>query len=68
MTMPVTGSPPAELWPQGPQQTADRAMDAVRERFGRDVIGYAAATLDGKRSVPDAFRELAERELGGQDD
>jgi hypothetical protein len=39
--------------------SADRAMDAVRERFGRDAVGYATAQLDHKRSVPDAFRELA---------
>ena len=44
--------------------SADRAMDAIRERFGRDAIGYAAAALDRKRSVPDAFRELAEKDLG----
>jgi DNA polymerase-4 len=44
--------------------SADRAMDAIRERFGRDAVGYAAAALGGKRSVPDAFRELAEKDLG----
>ena len=46
--------------------SADRAMDAIRERFGRDAIGYAG--LDRKRSVPDAFRELAEKDLGNQND
>jgi DNA polymerase-4 len=46
---------------------ADRAMDAIRERFGRDAIGYAADALDRRRSVPDAFRELAERELGSHE-
>jgi DNA polymerase-4 len=42
---------------------ADRAMDAVRDRFGREAIGYGSVVLEGSRSVPDAFRELAERDL-----
>ena len=44
--------------------SADRAMDATRQRFGRDAVGYAAVALERKRSVPDAFRELAEKDLG----
>ncbi|WP_011583118.1 MULTISPECIES: DNA polymerase IV [Chelativorans] len=47
--------------------SADRAMDAVRARFGRDALGYATAQLDRGRSVPDAFRELAEKNLGNVD-
>jgi len=42
---------------------ADRAIDAIRHRFGWESVGYASVTLDTRRSVPDAFRELAEREL-----
>jgi DNA polymerase-4 len=42
---------------------ADRAMDALRERFGFEAIGYGSAAFDGPRAVPDAFRELAEKEL-----
>jgi DNA polymerase-4 len=42
---------------------ADRAMDKVRDRFGWDAIGYASVLLDRRRMVPDAFRELAEKEL-----
>jgi DNA polymerase-4 len=42
---------------------ADRALDAVRERFGREAIGYGSVALDVARSVPDGFRELAEKDL-----
>jgi DNA polymerase-4 len=42
---------------------ADRAVDTIRERFGRDAIGYGSVVLNPRGSVPDAFRELAEQEL-----
>lgn len=42
---------------------ADRALDAIRDRFGIEAVGYAAGKLGEARSVPDAFRELAEKEL-----
>ncbi|KKB11475.1 DNA polymerase IV [Devosia geojensis] len=42
---------------------ADRAMDAVRGRFGWEAIGYGSVVLESPRAVPDAFRELAERDL-----
>lgn len=42
---------------------ADRAMDAVRTRFGWEAIGYGSVVLEAPRAVPDAFRELAEKEL-----
>jgi DNA polymerase IV len=41
----------------------DRAIDAIRDRFGWESVGYASVALDARRSVPDAFRELAERQL-----
>ncbi|HEY6533889.1 MAG TPA: DNA polymerase IV [Acidimicrobiales bacterium] len=40
----------------------DRSMDRVRERFGRPAVGYAAVALSRQGSVPEAFRELAERD------
>jgi len=46
--------------------SADRAIDAVRDRWGRDAVGYATVALEPRHSVPDAFRELAEKELGMQ--
>jgi DNA polymerase-4 len=42
---------------------ADRAMDRIRNRFGWEAVGYASVALEPSRSVPDAFRELAEKEL-----
>jgi DNA polymerase-4 len=41
----------------------DRSMDAVRDRFGRDAVGYLPATLGRSPGAPDAFRELAEHEV-----
>ena len=42
---------------------ADRAVDAIRNRFGWEAVGYGSVALGLSRSVPDEFRELAERDL-----
>jgi len=42
---------------------ADRAVDAIRKRFGAGAIDYASAGTSAVRSVPDEFRRLAEKEL-----
>jgi len=42
---------------------ADRAIDAIRERFGWEAVNYASAAPGASRSVPDDFRSLAEKEL-----
>jgi DNA polymerase IV len=41
----------------------DRAVDQVRERFGREAVGFARSRLGADVRVPDGFRELAERDL-----
>ena len=40
----------------------DRAVDAIRKRFGGRAVDYGSASRGG-RSVPDEFRRLAEKEL-----
>ena len=42
--------------------TADRAVDKIRNRFGWEAVEYGSA-LGLSRSVPDEFRELAEKDL-----
>jgi len=42
---------------------ADRAIDRIRDRFGWEAVGYGSVALGISRSVPDAFRELAEKDL-----
>jgi DNA polymerase IV len=45
------------------RHAADCAIDKIRARFGWDAVGYASVVLGPARDVPDAFRELAEKEL-----
>ena len=41
----------------------DHSIDEVRRKFGRAAVGYGAVALGAHTSVPEEFRELAEREL-----
>ena len=41
----------------------DRAVDTIRGRFGWEAVGYGSVPLGASRSVPDEFRELAEKQL-----
>jgi len=41
----------------------DKSVDAIRDRFGTDAVGYGTVVFSDPGRVPDAFRELAEREL-----
>jgi DNA polymerase IV len=44
----------------GARATVERALDRVRDKFGRSSIAYAGVTFGDARGAPDAFRELAE--------
>jgi DNA polymerase-4 len=41
------------------QDRLDRAVDALRSRFGKDMLGPASVLLDPRRGVPDEFGDLA---------
>jgi DNA polymerase-4 len=43
--------------------TADRAIDMIRDRFGWEAVGYGSVLLGPSRSIPDEFRDLAEKDL-----
>jgi DNA polymerase IV len=42
---------------------ADCAVDRILDRFGWEAVGYGSVALRPSPSVPDAFRELAEKDL-----
>ena len=39
----------------------DEQIDAARSRFGKDAVGRASVVLSSRSTVPDGFRELAEK-------
>ena len=45
---------------------ADRSVDAIRARFGREAVGYATVVFSDVGRVPEAFRELAEHDPSGK--
>ena len=45
------------------RSAVDHAVDRIRTRFGWEAVGYGSVALELSRTVPDEFRELAEREL-----
>ncbi len=65
LELPVDGDDPHRMGsPSGAARLAvDRSMDAVRGRFGRAAVGYAAVALSDRTAVPDEFRELAEHDI-----
>jgi DNA polymerase-4 len=62
LQLPIDDLPDSTLDHDGSRWAVDRAVDAIRTRFGRASVGYASTALDARSSVPDEFRELAERE------
>ena len=41
----------------------DHSIDEVRRKFGRSAVAYGSVALGTHHSVPEEFRELAEKEL-----
>jgi DNA polymerase-4 len=52
--------------PGAARRGVDGSIDAIRARFGRDAIGYATVTGSDGGRVPEAFREIAQRDLSGR--
>jgi DNA polymerase-4 len=59
-----TGTRPRSVVEAG-RWGVDRSVDAIRDKFGRTAVGYAAVALSAAERVPEEFRELAERGPGG---
>jgi DNA polymerase IV len=55
------GRRPPRIPAAAAQRAVDGSIDMVRARFGRHAVGYVATALGNLRTVPEAFRELAQR-------
>ncbi len=62
--LPATASPRPGSAREAARWGVDRSVDAIRNRFGRAAVGYAANVLSGSDRVPEEFRQLAERGRG----
>jgi DNA polymerase-4 len=62
LELPCPGRPaPARVARGSARWALDSSVDAVRDRFGREAVGYLPARTRS-RGVPDEFRELAEHD------
>jgi DNA polymerase-4 len=52
------GQPPRGRPSESARLAVDRAIDAVRARYGRDAVGYVAATLTQRHDPADALEAL----------
>jgi DNA polymerase-4 len=67
LELPFPGSETADVVHAGSVQERsrrrlDHAVDALRERYGKESVGRASLLLGRRRGVPDAFRDLATRD------
>jgi DNA polymerase-4 len=65
--VPRVGGPEARSVIEAARWGVDRSVDAIREKFGRTAVGYAAIALSSAERVPEEFRQLAERAHGSDD-
>ncbi|MET0472114.1 MAG: hypothetical protein ABWZ93_14780, partial [Xanthobacteraceae bacterium] len=63
--LPETSMYLASRWSIPDHSAFSRARNerSIRERFGWEAVGYASVVLGISHSIPDEFRELAEKEL-----